>query len=300
MIIDPSGVNYGEAWPNGPYIHSGNLPAGCGDLPLLHCRVSQDGRVVGKGQAIGNAWYWDGAMWRDLGPSAGNSIGAFHPIDGTVYVSTAAGVAIFSRAGLFLALRHGGYAGSQGLRNILADGTVVTGDATYGVYLGLNEYTDFGNGIVIGQGNADGGICVSVDGGAPRMILPGAQYFVRANLVGSDVAIYSTSFPQGTRVLTTLAELRALPLAAAPTPVPVPAPTLGIPMHPAAVVVDTFRLSAANQIADGDVIVAHDPNNAIGTRVRAWVSNGSMFLSIDYPGAGPNLAGQTGAKRMVR
>lgn len=93
-----------------------------------------------------------------------------------------------------------------------------------------------------------------------------------------------------------------LPVVAPPAPPIVVPPPPGrlASLVPAAVTVDTFALSPMNKIADGDVLVIHDPNNSIGTRVRVYVQGGSMFITIDYPGAGANLLGSTGAKRMVR
>ena len=41
------GRGYGEAWPGGPWIHSGILPPGLPDgKTLLHFRVAADGRIV--------------------------------------------------------------------------------------------------------------------------------------------------------------------------------------------------------------------------------------------------------------
>jgi hypothetical protein len=85
-----------------------------------------------------------------------------------------------------------------------------------------------------------------------------------------------------------------------PTPVPVEPAPVRCPFKPASVVVDTFTLTAFNRIADGEVFTFHDGANPNGARVRAWVVNGALFLSLDYPGACPNLAGQTGLRRIVR
>jgi hypothetical protein len=85
-------------------------------------------------------------------------------------------------------------------------------------------------------------------------------------------------------------------LAVMPPPPP-PAPTV----KAAAVTVDKFTLTPNAKLSDGTVFEIHDPNNPqLATRVRAWVENGSIFFSIDYPGAGPGLAGKTGARRPVR
>jgi hypothetical protein len=66
------------------------------------------------------------------------------------------------------------------------------------------------------------------------------------------------------------------------------------------VTVDAFALSPANKLPDGTILEFHDRENAIGTRARVWVENGSARMSIDYPGAGPGLKGETGARRPVR
>jgi hypothetical protein len=88
-----------------------------------------------------------------------------------------------------------------------------------------------------------------------------------------------------------------LTIAPPPPPPPPPAPAV----KAAAVTVDKFTLTPKANLPEGAVFEIHDPNNPqLGTRVRAWVVNGSIFFSIDYPGAGAGLVGQTGARRPVR
>jgi hypothetical protein len=85
------------------------------------------------------------------------------------------------------------------------------------------------------------------------------------------------------------------------TIVPPPPPPEPVSVKPAAVSVDKFTLTPKANLPDGTVFEIRDPNNPqLGTRVRAWVVNGSIFFSIDYPGAGAGLLGQTGARRPVR
>lgn len=66
------------------------------------------------------------------------------------------------------------------------------------------------------------------------------------------------------------------------------------------VTVDAFALSPANHLPDGTLLEFHDRENTYGAHVKVWVEQGSARMSIDYPGAGPGLKGETGARRPVR
>jgi hypothetical protein len=234
-FVDFTGDCYGEAWPGGPWLTSAS-----GFYNLLHFRVSEDARVVGQAAVGGHGLYIiPGLPPIDLGPSAGINVGAFHPTNGEVYLSTFDGVRIFNRAGEFRELRAG-YIGSLGIRNVRPNGSIITGDETESVHLGLNEYTDLGDGCLIGQGN-EGGVRCWIDGGL-REIVGGAAFFVRVNRVNDDLAICFPVGHRNCRVLTTMGELRRLPLVATATvPPPLPSPPIEVPMPVAPVKFDVVK-----------------------------------------------------------
>lgn len=229
MQIDPGPPLYGEAYPDGLWCHEGNMPPG---LPqaMLYWRAAHDGRRVGKGQQFQTP-YWNGSVWKDLGPSIGESTCAFGP-DGTVYVSRPDHVDVYERTGATVIRTIPGYVGSQGIRWIKDDGSIVSGDATYKhATAALWEYTDIGDGIAIGQG-LDG--VVALVGGVLRRLTTGDARFVRVNRIGDAVAIHHARLANADsrRILTTVQELRTLPLVVdapappqtPPTPQPQPQP----------------------------------------------------------------------------
>jgi hypothetical protein len=80
-----------------------------------------------------------------------------------------------------------------------------------------------------------------------------------------------------------------------------PPPPPASKIQAATVTVDRFTLTPKASLPDGTVFEFHDPSNPqLATRVRGWVEGGSIFFSLDYPGAGPNLLGRTAARRPVR
>jgi hypothetical protein len=102
-------------------------------------------------------------------------------------------------------------------------GNMVSRLDTYPVRNGLNEWTERA-GIVIGQGNVDGGIRVWA-GNVLRRLLDGYYIFVNYNRVGDDVTICAWNAPGRVVIVdTTLDELAALPavsVVVTPTPPPV-------------------------------------------------------------------------------
>lgn len=107
--------------------------------------------------------------------------------------------------------------GSQGYRYVDSQNQLVSGDATYGPFHGLFEYTDLGDGLWIGQAAYDGGgVQVWDDTHANqlpilRQLETGNCRFIRANRAGEVVALAFTR-PEGVVLIaTTMAELRALP-----------------------------------------------------------------------------------------
>ena len=218
-----TGRGYGESWPDGLWVHSGILPPGAGE-DVLHFRVAQDGRIVGQGAASNPppALCWTGLSWLNLGPTSGISIAAFHPVNGTVYVSDITGVRIYGRDGVQVGMMPG-YLGSQGIRWIDPDGTIHSGDSTYSGPP-LWEWTQVGD-IKIGQGGPDApdeGVRLVGPDGVLRYINRDVARFIRVNAVGDLFAICYLRLNDGAnvRVLCSRAELLAMPPVALGQPGP--------------------------------------------------------------------------------
>lgn len=192
---------------NGVETHLGFKAVEPPESGLLYPRVTNVGgfKFAGQGHSddLRETWLWDGT-WKKQGKSTGTS-----PV-------------IFDTTGQLLIIRPAPDQTSQGYRQIGPDGHPILGDASYQVWNGLNEYTNLGDGLYIGQGNRDGsGVCVW-DGNVLRQLTPGITTFVRANRNGDMVAIAYTK-PEGVwLVTTTMSALRTLPLLNAPDKVPGP------------------------------------------------------------------------------
>ena len=232
-----TGRGYGEAWPGGPWVHSGILPPGAGE-DVLHFRVARDGRIIGQG-AVSDpppALYWTGTAWLNLGPTSGISIGAFHPSDGTVYVSDITGVRIYGRDGVQVGMMPG-YLGSQGIRWIDPDGTVHSGDAT-NADPPLWQWTEIGD-IRVGQGGPDApdeGVRLVGPDGVLRAINSDVARFIRVNAEADIFAICYLRLTDGAnaRIVGSRAELLAMPpvVVAPPPPEPPPEPPPPPPVVP--------------------------------------------------------------------
>jgi hypothetical protein len=123
--------------------------------------------------------------------------------------------------------RSDGSVGSQGYRYVTPQNVIVSGDATYGPFNGLSQYTDLGDSLWIGQAQ-DIEAVLLWDGTHNRLLETGSCTFVRANRAGDAVAL-AFSRPEGVVLITTsMSELRGLPIWHAPTP-PEPTP---IPPNP--------------------------------------------------------------------
>lgn len=129
--------------------------------------------------------------------------------------------------------------GTQGWRYVdLTTGALVTGDATYGPWNGLNEWSALGEDLYVGQGNKHGGTLVWDDRAKVMHVLdPGPNRFIRAQVAGDLVSIAwwveGINTSTGVVVWATLLELRALPVLEAPAPpVPVPIPPVPVPVPP--------------------------------------------------------------------
>jgi hypothetical protein len=204
--------------------HLGAFDLPDADEPLYH-RITDVGRFEIGGQAhySRSTWIWTpDTWWTPRGPACGVSpviydrLGVLHMSDCSI--------------------------GSQGWRYVQDDGTptgkLITGDNTYGPLHALNEFTDLGDGLIIGQGNPDAGAPAAAallwDGAHHRMLEDGPCRFIRVSRDGDRLAIATWKQGFGAVLLwLTVADLRALPMVEkpgpAPAPVPVPAPPAPIP-----------------------------------------------------------------------
>lgn len=139
------------------------------DVPL-HLRATSAGTFAGQGHDSGRVIRWNGSQWIAEGTTCGVNACAFTP-DGVLVVNDHC--------------QHG----TQGIRWIEPDGTIVTGDATYDGRLteGVAEWTRHGN-VVVGQSYVDG-CTIHRDFDVPRQLEPGHCTFVRFNRAGNKCAV---------------------------------------------------------------------------------------------------------------
>jgi hypothetical protein len=245
--LEISGGWYADAHPSGAYavtvdgqhVATDEGPVafpGENILYLRLCLFAGHRYLAGVGHQTDQAWLWanrESGGWKSLNPAAGVNACAFWPNRGYLWVCRGG-----DQADEFDLLSGGGSArrylatGSQGIRWIRADGTILTGDATYvDKARGLWEYTDYGD-VAIGQGPETGCVVRFAADGLGRLLEPGAVRFVRVQRMGDQFAVSMTRQDIGACVIVwaTLDELRALPVAPwvtvpAPAPVSLPAPT---------------------------------------------------------------------------
>jgi hypothetical protein len=174
------GGSYAECFPDGSYYclvgndvvrTNGEVltnPFGA-DKPL-HLRAHASGQFAGQGHQSGRVIRYDGT-WRADGPTCGVNSVCFAP-DGTLHVNDHC--------------QHG----TQGIRWIEADGTIVTGDQTYDGRgtTGLAEWTRAGN-VVAGQSYVDGCVLAMEGLQQRRRLEPGHCTFVRFNRTGDRCAV---------------------------------------------------------------------------------------------------------------
>jgi hypothetical protein len=130
---------------------------------------------------------------------------------------------------------------SQGYRQEF-NGTLVGGDATYGPFHGLNEYSYITPTLIIGQGNDDakppvptGAVLLDLSTMEYRMLRAGYATFIRTDTVGQFVAIALTTNTGVEFYFTTIAELMSIavmPNLGSPKPNPGPPPTVPAPPKP--------------------------------------------------------------------
>lgn len=176
---------------------------------FIRCTAVNGFRFAGQAHSTTNpaVWEWDSddRAWE-------------------AYPPPACGVSpvIYDRGGLLHRSDCGPGVGSQGYRYVTDQNVIISGDATYGPWYGLFEYTDLGDGLWIGQAAYDGGGVQVWDGTTLRQLEPGDCRFVRANRAGDVVALAFTR-PEGVVLIqTTMAKLRALPPVTAIEKVPGP------------------------------------------------------------------------------
>lgn len=162
--------------------------------------------------------HFDGALWIKEGTTCGVNACAFAP-DGTLHVNDHC--------------QHG----TQGIRWIESDGTIVTGDQTYDGRgtTGVAEWTRRGN-VVVGQSYVSG-CTITIDGDIPHSLEAGHCTFVRTNRAGDRFAVALWKQLENCAVLFwfTIWEIAGLP--AEPTvidpPPPPPPPPLNMKLTPA-------------------------------------------------------------------
>ena len=184
------------------------------------CTRVEGFRFTGQAHDTENpaAWEWDslnltaaGSGWDSYPPPACGVSAVIYDNDGVLHRSDC-----------------GPGVGSQGYRYVTPDNVIISGDATYSIDLGagrkLFEYTDVG-GLLIGQAAYDGGGAQVWDqeNEALLQLEFGSCRFVNAHRLGDVVSLAFTR-PEGVvLMLTSMAELRALPVAVPQEP-PDPGP----------------------------------------------------------------------------
>ena len=175
--------------------------------------------IIGKGHRSGMAWLWDGFDWHNCGPTHGNSPCAWDYATRSALIcrdgSSAYRVFEDGSPGGFVTLS----CGSQGIRWIRDDSTIVTGDSSYADGRGLWEYTDFGD-VSIGQCESGVGVRFASDGIVRVIEGGGDTQFVRVNRHGNNFGIAFRHVKTSVVVLllVTAAELMALPPEKSPEP----------------------------------------------------------------------------------
>lgn len=190
-----------------------------------------------------------------------------------------------------------------GLSRIDWRGDIVTIDEDRHALEGATIPSFAGIALAVGEGPTGGAVWVSYPGTDKQQrgtLWPGLDSFTPKCAADGDTLAITTAGPDVRLFCGPLAAL----IAASQPPGPVakepgPVNTLA-PLTKCEVTVDACDLSPANKLPDGALLEFHDRANALGTRVRVWVEDGSARMSIDYPGAGPGLKGETGARRPVR
>lgn len=202
-----AGGMYGDCLPSGFFCvlipkshcltHLGIVPLPIGETygPLfVRCTDVGGFRFAGQAHDSENPAAYErvGSAWAALPPPCFGVSPVIYDLNGVLHCSN-------------------GSVGSQGYRYVNAQNQIISGDATYGPFHGLFEYTYLEDGLWIGQGATDGSGVRAWDGVTLRQLELGNCRFIRANRVNDRVAL-AFSRPEGVVLIqTTMAELRALP-----------------------------------------------------------------------------------------
>jgi hypothetical protein len=294
------GALYGEYLPSGEWAaliptkrfetHAGpvNFPPGESyGLMFPRCTNVNGFRFGGQAHDTINpaAWQYDRGQWQS-------------------YPQPCVGVnaVIYDRRGTFV--RSDGSVGSQGFRYVRPDNVIVSGDATYRPFNGLCEYTTLPSGLSIGQAAYDGGGIQVWDGVVLRQLELGDCRFVRANESGDTVALAFTRPDGVVRILTTVAELRALPPVVVPPkppkppdppkpPPPVPPlppvpPQPPLPPVPPVPPQRSFRHHKESRIMADTLVVLRGPGGKLGRpdnpNTGPWAGEGAGWRGVVFDG----------------
>lgn len=205
------------------------------DVLYLDLRHAENGVLqVCAGSSLDapdHALEWTGTAWRQRGPAYGTHPVLFAEPTSSVLLTCPNGLVVdeylFGAHVATLPIQTG----SQGLRYVCEDGTVVTADTTYySPALQLCEFTEWPD-VAIGQGVEDGLHVRFKDEPRPRIVEPGRVRNVRAYRTGDQfgLAFCREDLNSAAVCWPTLAELRAFPFVPAPVDTPPIEPPVVIP-----------------------------------------------------------------------
>ena len=180
-IIQIPGGWYSDAKATGRYVsvrtnkeiwtNEGNFPYPPDDGPPLFLVCSQPGvalKFAGKAANDYKTWEWIGGQWYPRQNGYGN-FSQMYDCNGNLHIVDDVAV------------------GVNGWRYCICPDTLITGDSTYPVVHGLNEWTDLTDAqdrsLIAGQGNEQGGIQIYIDG-QNRWLHKGQDYALRAHRSG--------------------------------------------------------------------------------------------------------------------
>lgn len=254
---------YGDNRPDGKFavlVTGTKIQTDSGDIALpgynvLFPRIPPQGefKVAGQNHGGNDNLEWVNGEWHSVGASYGVSP-VIYDWNGVLHQNVVA-------------------FGSQGLRYVAYDNTLVTGDQTYvNPALGLYEFTTYGD-ISIGQGGNGGAIAVR--GTERRVIEPGDTRAIRYLRIGDHIAVSIWKLAEAKNVLLWFdaGDLSSFPLEVPPAPAPKPNPTPAPLPNPAPEpppVPDS--LIAPNRLeVVADVIAAHPEINACDEVARGTI-----------------------------
>lgn len=179
--------------------------------------------------------------------------------------------------------------------------TIATGMYTRVLHGTPTLYPDEGDvlvrsGWVLGWSNTVGGLLLRRVGTTKGFTIIGGTRYYPDFVVTDNLLTLVSSSGAGVLQIDPPIDLTAPMVDLRPAPPPPPLPPVK-PMNKPEVTVVAFNFTKDAHMSDGEKLVFHDRENTQGAKVRVWVENGSMRMSIEYPGIG---IGETGAWRPVR